>query len=530
MALNPQSLSLRIGLGLVALMLSVAAGVGASVVVGLHGMNRALAASADGTARVESVLNMQIAQLEATSSIRNAGLATNARVAKAELTGYEKALQHLKAEEARFAALQLDASTRASLERVVAQRKAAEPVLAEAVEQVLALAGEEAARTLSARYGPLHQQWVEQLRALVALEQQAAQRAVATIEEDQRQRFIGLAAVLAACLAGLSLMALVLTRSLTRRLRSALQLAQQVARGELTLAQPAAGGDELAQLLRAMHTMVRELHGMVQAVRHAAHQVGSASADISQGNLDLSERTERQAAALEQTSASLAELAAAVSTTSGHADVALGLAERTEHTARDAAAAMSHVAQRMSRISESSQRIAEIIGVIDGIAFQTNILALNAAVEAARAGEQGRGFAVVASEVRSLAQRVTEASGEVRTLITESAVRVQDGSSQVTGMADSLQALVDGVESVKVQLAHIASNAGDQRQGIAQVNLAVGDIDRGTQHNAALVQQLTATTTGLVTQAQVLNAAVGRFELGHRNEARPEHQGLGAPA
>ncbi len=302
-----------------------------------------------------------------------------------------------------------------------------------------------------------------------------------------------------------------MTRSVTRPLRKAVEVAQSVAEGDLDIHITAKGDDEAAELLRALQSMTGQLASMVASVRESALSIDVASQEISQGNMDLSNRTEAQAASVQSTSSTLQNLTSMVSETASNAHTAHKLTDETADVARGGSTAMSSVLQTMSRISESSRRISEIIGVIDGIAFQTNILALNAAVEAARAGEQGRGFAVVASEVRALAQRVTTAAAEVRTLIAESAERVDDGLRQADGMNSTMGKLLDSVDRVRVLVAEITSAASLQREGIVKVNESVRTIDTTTSQNAALVEEVAAAAQSLSGQTTRLRDLVQRF-------------------
>ena len=516
--LKNQRIGTRIGIGFGALLVGAAAAFGAAVWVGLHGQRQGQAANAEMADRVAAVQNLQVAQLEAVSSVRNAGLMTNSRAVKTEMTTYKKALQRLQEGEQTFAQRSLDDTSRSLLNQSSTLRQSAEPIINEAIEHVLALAGEEGAKVLSQKLTPIQSQWLEQLRLLEAHEKEVGQAHVDNMMRSNARQLGVLALLLVGILGCGAGFAVWLTRSVTTQLRKAVSISQQVAAGNLQIQIEAQGQDETANLLRALKTMVEQLSSMVRSVRDSSQTISSAAQEISQGNLDLSMRTERQAATLEQTSASLSELAEAVSHSTVHTDSARELAERTATTANLAGSAMGQVASTMSRISDSSKRIGDIIGVIDGIAFQTNILALNAAVEAARAGEQGRGFAVVAGEVRALAQRVTSAASEVRTLITESVVRVDDGSQQVAGMEDTMKHLVNCANQVKGLLEEIAQAASAQHQRISEVNTAVSDIDGVTQQNAALVEEVAAAAQSLVAQTDVLSGLVGRFDVDLNSE------------
>ncbi len=503
----------RIGIGYGVLLLAAVLAFGAAVRVGTTGQADAERALREMADRVAGVQAMQIAQLEAVSSVRNAALMSNARAVKLEMQVYQAAIRRLQALEFDFAARPLDETSRALLARSIALRKSAEPIVAEAIDQVLALAGEEGARMLSVRLTPVQQQWMEQLRLLAAHEKEVSVAELAAIDSRNVRRMSMLVAALLVIVSGAGAAAVWFGRSVTRRLRRAVEVSERVADGDLSLHIEVDGVDETAALLRTLRAMVAQLSEMVAAVRASAENVVGSSRDIDSRNQDLAIRTERQAAALQQTSAALQELASAVGESTLHVESARALAEQAALAAGVAGGAADMVISTMSRISDSSRRIADIIGVIDAIAFRTNILALNAAVEAARAGEEGRGFAVVAGEVRALSQQVTEAAGEVRGLIAESVNRVQDGSRQVAEMGTTMGRLVSSTERVKDLLDAISGTANAQRSSIGELNAAMRDVDSATQQNAALVEHVAAAARGLVVDTESLNAFVDRFRV-----------------
>jgi methyl-accepting chemotaxis protein len=513
------SISTRIGYGFGAIMLATVAAFGSATWVGQKGMSDTLEASSAKTNRLDAVQRMQFAQLEAISTLRNAGLMTNGRAVKNELVAYNAAMKRLETEEEQFSQEGLDSASRDLLNQAKSLRKAAEPIITEATELMISLAGEEGARVLSTKLSPIHIQWLEKLQRLNAHEKELAESEMERITRANTQKTSALALLLLCVVTGGAVFAIWFTRSVTSRLQKAVAVAKQVASGDLNVQINPQGNDEVALLLKALQTMAEQLANIVGSVRDSTDMISNASHEISGGNMDLSMRTERQAATLEQTSASVSELAEAVNHSAEHTDHALVLAEKTATAANLAGNTMGQVVLTMSRISESSKHISEIIGVIEGIAFQTNILALNAAVEAARAGEQGRGFAVVASEVRALAQRVTSAANEVRTLITESVERVEDGSQQVANMGGTMQQLVGSADQVKNLLDDIATASNTQRLSLTEVSKAVKDIDQVTQQNAALVEQVAAAAQSLVAQTQVLGSLVSQFDIGSKEFA-----------
>ena len=324
-------------------------------------------------------------------------------------------------------------------------------------------------------------------------------------------------ATVGTCIAGALLMALViavwLIRSTTRPLNQAVQVARSVAAGDLTTVFDASGHNETAQLLAALKDMQGRLATIVTDVRSNAEGVATASAEISSGNSDLSSRTENQASALEQTAASMEELGSTVRANSDNAQQANQLAQAASQVAAQGGHAVQQVVATMKGISDSSRQITDIIGTIDGIAFQTNILALNAAVEAARAGEQGRGFAVVASEVRTLAQRSAAAAKEIKGLIAQSVERVEQGTRQVDDAGTTLEQVVASIRRVSDIVGEISSASREQAAGVGQVGEAVTAMDQVTQQNAALVEQSAAAAESLKLQAQQLVSAMAVFKV-----------------
>ncbi len=307
--------------------------------------------------------------------------------------------------------------------------------------------------------------------------------------------------------------AFLFSRSITRPLSRAVEVARTVSQGDLSSRFEARGSDEIAQLLIALKDMQHSLAQVVSEVRRNAEGVASASSQIASGNLNLSSRTEEQAASLEETSANMGELTTTVRRNSESAVQASTLAGHASDTAARGGKVMSDVVETMQGISESSAKVGEIIGVIDSIAFQTNILALNAAVEAARAGEQGRGFAVVAGEVRTLAQRSAAAAKEIKGLIGQSSERVEAGARLVQEAGGIIDEIVTSVQHVTQIVTEISSASAEQSTGIEQVNIAVGQIEEVTQQNAALVEEASAAAQQMADQADALRRAVAIFRV-----------------
>ena len=305
----------------------------------------------------------------------------------------------------------------------------------------------------------------------------------------------------------------VISSSIREGLERAVGVVEAVSRGDLTLQIQAEGKDEIAQLLQAMVQMQGSLLGVVRSVRQGSESLAVASAEIAQGNNDLSARTEQQASSLEQTAASMEELGSTVKQNADSARHANQLAQSASTIAVEGGNVVGEVVETMKGINESSRKISDIIGVIDGIAFQTNILALNAAVEAARAGEQGRGFAVVASEVRSLAGRSAAAAKEIKTLINASVERVEHGTTLADQAGVTMTEVVASIKRVTDIMGEISVASNEQALGVAQVGEAVTLMDQTTQQNAALVEQMAAAASSLKSQAQDLVTVVAGFKL-----------------
>jgi len=302
-----------------------------------------------------------------------------------------------------------------------------------------------------------------------------------------------------------------LAGSMNRPMGQAVTAADRLAEGDLTGTITPVGNDETVQLLQAMQRMQANLAGIVRNVKYNADEVAGASAQIAQGNQDLSGRTEQQASALQQTAATMDQLGSTVRANADNARQASHLAHGASEVAMKGGDVMGQVVDTMTGINDSSRKIADIIGVIDGIAFQTNILALNAAVEAARAGEQGRGFAVVASEVRSLAHRSAEAAREVKALVNASVERVEQGTALVDQAGATMQEIVNSIKRVTDIVAEISAASAEQSNGVTQVGEAVSHMDQATQQNTALIEESAAAAETLSQQAQQLVSSVAAF-------------------
>jgi methyl-accepting chemotaxis protein len=395
-----------------------------------------------------------------------------------------------------------------------ADRRAAYSGAREAVLRARAAGDAEATRKLlDSQLAPAQAAYVASVAALAS---HFETKAAATAHEVQAQSSFGQYLLgglwLAALLAGVT-GTLLTTRSITRPLQRAMEIAQTIARGDLGARIDVHSRDETGQLLEALGYMNASLVRIIGEVRRGADVIASASTQISGGNLELSARTEQQASALEETASSMEQLTSSVRHNADNARQAYAMAQSSSGVAEQGGEMVQRVVQTMGAISASSRRIVDIIGVIDGIAFQTNILALNAAVEAARAGEQGRGFAVVASEVRNLAQRSAAAAREIKALIDDSVEQVDSGSKLVDQAGVTMREIVGSIGRVTDIMNEIMAASVEQSDGIAQVNDAIGQMDGVTQQNAALVEEAAAAAQALQEQAGSLAQSVSVFKL-----------------
>ncbi|MFJ5336231.1 methyl-accepting chemotaxis protein [Pectobacterium sp. CHL-2024] len=353
----------------------------------------------------------------------------------------------------------------------------------------------------------------DSVKQLVNYQNDAMDNSVETMAEVYSNTRMILLLILALGAIFGALIAWAITRSVTRPIEQALQVADRVAQGDLTSRITVTSKDETGLLLQALDRMNTSLSTIVGQVRDGAETISTAASQITAGNQDLSSRTEEQASSLEETAASMEQLASTIKNTAENTQQATEIANKATGAAKQSGDVMLSVTQKMRGIRDSSQRMAEIIGVIDGIAFQTNILALNAAVEAARAGEQGRGFAVVAGEVRSLAQRSATAAREIKDLIDDSVSKIREGMELVDTAEETMGGLTAHVKDVHGIISEISQASREQSDGINQMNLAIGQIDTTTQQNAALVEESASAALSLQAQASVLAEAVSAFKI-----------------
>jgi len=410
-------------------------------------------------------------------------------------------------------AMELSDEEKAQMSKIASHRKSMIDVRNLAQKAKAAGDSEGAQKIVNEQYTPAVNAYVATLHGLVELEERAEK---SYAEEVALARGLtikiaggAVAVILAAILAG----AMVLIRSIREPLREANELASRIAQGDLSARIDTSRGDEFGDLMKSLARMNESLAQMVQQVRQSTDSIATASAEIATGNHDLSVRTEQTSSNLQSTASAMEELTSTVSHSADNARQASQLASSASTVAQKGGTVVQEVVTTMGEINASSKKISDIIGVIDGIAFQTNILALNAAVEAARAGEQGRGFAVVAGEVRSLAGRSAEAAKEIKALINTSVQKVDSGARLVGQAGDTMNEIVQSVRRVADVISEITAAAGEQSTGIAQVNTSIANLDQMTQQNAALVEQSAAAAQSLREQADQLAQAVAVFKL-----------------
>ena len=514
MNLRHFSIGARMAAGLATILLIATALLAISLVGSAH--DRAAMGNAVqlANARTEHALGMHQALLHMGIAVRNVGLQTEVDGVNAAETAAKKARADYQVHKKRLEDTGLSPQGQAVLKELGALTQEFDKHFGDALGLAQQFNTEQAVAIINKKVDPLTARAEAVLKRFSDLQHQ--QSAAALVEANSRSGSTAIA-ILAAGALGLTLAGWIgwaLTQSIVQPLRHAVAVAERVTQGNLTQRAPVVGRDEPAQLLQALNRMNDNLVRVVSEVRHSSESIATGSAQIASGNADLSARTEQQASALQETAASMEALGDTVKQNAGSSRQASQLAQGASEVAALGGTVVAQVVDTMKDITASSRRIADIIGVIDGIAFQTNILALNAAVEAARAGEQGRGFAVVASEVRSLAQRSAEAAKEIKTLIAASVERVEAGNGLVEQAGGTMHEIVESIQRVATIIAEISVASDEQSSGVAQMGQAVTQMDHTTQQNAALVEQSAAAAESLRQQAQHLVQAVAVFQLG----------------
>ncbi|GAB2839062.1 methyl-accepting chemotaxis protein [Pseudoduganella ginsengisoli] len=513
MQINHWKIGTRLAAGnaiLLALIVAVA-------MVGLNGMAR-------GSAALSHITHVNVAKLalleDMASSvhivsrvIRTMALIDDPAEAQREYVKITAAREKYDAAMSKLETMPLDDAGKATVARLKEHQAAARPLNNKFLE-LIRTDREAAIKLLRTDGAAANNRWQDELHGFSELQR----RKNAQDEAGASQAYTGarmwmFLAMGLALTAGAGL-AWVQSRSIVQPLQSAVNVARTVASGDLSAHIATQARDETGDLLRALADMNGKLRDMVTQVRSGAESVATASAQIAGGNHDLSARTEQQAGTLEETAASMEEISSTVAQSLDHALSAQQLAQQAAGEAQQGGAVVAQVIATMSEIDASSRKISDITSVIDGIAFQTNILALNAAVEAARAGEQGRGFAVVAGEVRSLAQRCATAAREIKTLITDSNTRVEEGTRQVHLAGTAIGQVVERVQQVSQVVDDISRASREQNSGIVQINEALTQMDTVTQQNAALVEEAASAAEALQDQATALEKLVRAFNTG----------------
>src|SRR5471032_3157410 len=486
------------------LMLAIMAGITAIAALGSRTTRNHLTHSVDNiNAKSTLVAAMRQNLFRQGLAARNIGAVTDLNLMQAEMGKIGVEQQHYHDNEAKLTAIALTDEEKSIINEMHGYEKDSAPFMKEAQEYVAGFNAGQALKVLTTQVAPLQDKWLAAIDRLVSLQNKDLQGSLQQFSDESGRATGFMVLICAIAMTGSVVVAWRLSLSITQPLHRALDLAQRVSAGDLTENVASPCKDETGQLLRALHEMTDSLIATVGAVRGSTETISVASREIASGNADLSSRTDT------------------VRQNAEHARQANQLAMSASEVAAKGGQIVSDVVGTMGSIKASSYKIVDIIGVIDGIAFQTNILALNAAVEAARAGEQGRGFAVVASEVRNLAQRSAGAAKEIKALIGDSVEKVDAGGKLVDAAGQTMGQIVSSVQQVADYMRDITAATQEQSVGIEEINRAIGQMDEMTQQNAALVEQAAAAAESMQQQAQMLADAVSIFKLGDAVAARP---------
>ena len=513
MNLRAFKIGTRLATGFGSILLILVAMLLAATAINARNKDRLMVGLEQANAKNLLIATMKSTMLETGIAMRNIGLQANVELMQKEEAKVKA--QDKRYDEARstLEAAGMSDGEKAVLAELAGVEAKVDAAFKEATGLVMAFDTEGAAKVLADRIDPLNQQALAAMNKLVEMQQAATREFIAGAEQSDRSLNIMLFALGALAVAIGTVGSILMTRSITRPLVNAVTVAQKVAAGELTSQVHVEGRDEVTELLQALKDMNESLARTVGDVRSGSETITVASREIAAGNADLSARTETQASSLEETASSMEELTSTVKQNADNARQANQLAVSASSVAEKGGAVVAQVVDTMGSIKESSRKIVDIIGVIDGIAFQTNILALNAAVEAARAGEQGRGFAVVAAEVRNLAQRSAGAAKEIKELIGDSVNKVDTGSRLVDEAGQTMDLVVTSIRQVADIMGEITAATAEQSHGIEEINQAITQMDEMTQQNAALVEQAAAAAESMQEQSQRLAEAVSIFKL-----------------
>ena len=528
MNLRGMRIGYRLGIGFGAILLALVGVLFFGSILSANNRDKLISGVGGANAKVILAAKMKAAALQSGIAMRNIGLQSDVAAMQKE-QGVVKAKQKEYAEARdKLSALGLDdAETKTMGDIAAIDAQIAKP-FKDALDQAAAFNSEGAAKVIAEQIDPLTQKSMVAIDKLIDSAQVSAKSTQDDVVSAAQKESVGLSVFGLVILGVAIFVSWLLTRSITAPLRDAVAIAQRVAAGDLDSNVSVTGNDEISELLQALKDMDDSLLKIVSEVRQGTDAIATASQEIASGNSDLSSRTESQASSLEETASSMEELTDTVRQNAENARQANQLVVSASEFAQKGGKVVGQVVTTMGSIKESSRKIVDIIGVIDGIAFQTNILALNAAVEAARAGEQGRGFAVVAAEVRNLAQRSAGAAKEIKTLIGNSVEKVDQGSKLVDEAGKTMGEMVTSVQHVADIMSEITAASQEQSAGIGEVNQAIAQMDEMTQQNAALVEQAAAAAESMQEQAALLADAVSVFKLGTHDRA-PRRAARAAP-
>lgn len=481
----------------------------------LNARNReAMVASLSATSQKQVFANdMKSAMLEAGIAMRNIGIQSDVSEMQKEEARVKAQKKRYDSAKEKLVGLGLNDDEQKILTEITRIEKEIDKPFKDAVGQALAFNAEGAIKIISAVIDPLTGKIIVEMSRLVEYQDGLAKQVALDFEKSGRRLGFTVYSILLVAVIAAVVFAWVVTKSITAPLIDAVMLTEKVAEGDLRTHIDVVGKDEVSSLLLALSKMNANLAQTVDQVRVGTEAITLASQEIASGNADLSSRTESQASSLEETASSMEELTSTVKQNADNARQANQLVVSASTVAMKGGQVVGQVVETMGSIKDSSRKVVDIIGVIDGIAFQTNILALNAAVEAARAGEQGRGFAVVAAEVRNLAQRSASAAKEIKSLISDSVEKVDQGSKLVDDAGKTMDEIMSSVQHVADIMSEITAASQEQSAGIEQINLAITQMDEMTQQNAALVEQAAAAAESMEEQALKLAQAVAVFKL-----------------